>query len=68
VRGAEKLATTLRANRENAQLFKTLATLVHDVEVGEITDWKWTGPTDRFEAVCNQLNCEHLLKKVALKK
>jgi 5'-3' exonuclease len=64
VRGAEKLATTLRANREIAQLFKTLATLVHDVEVGEITDWKWNGPTDRFELVCKQLNCEHLLKKV----
>jgi 5'-3' exonuclease len=68
VRSAEKLATTLRANREDAQLFKTLATLVQDVEVGEIADWKWTGPTDRFEAVCKQLNCEHLLKKVALKK
>jgi len=68
VRSAEKLATTLRANRENAQLFKTLATLVQDVEVGEITDWKWTGPTDRFEAVCKQLNCEHLLKKVQRQK
>jgi 5'-3' exonuclease len=68
VRGAEKLATTLRGNRADAQLFKTLATLVQDVEVGEIADWKWTGPTDRFEAVCKQLNCEHLLKKVALKK
>ena len=68
VRGAEKLATTLRANRKDAQLFKTLATLVQDVEVGEITDWKWNGPTDRFEAVCKQLNCEHLLKKVTQKK
>ena len=68
VRGAEKLATTLRTNREDAQLFKTLATLVQDVEVGEITDWKWTGPTDRFEVVCKQLNCEHLLKKVQRQK
>ena len=63
VRGAEKLATTLRTNRIDAQLFKTLATLVSDVEVGETSDWKWSGPTERFEAVCKQLNCEHLLKK-----
>jgi hypothetical protein len=68
VRGAEKLATTLRTNRKDAQMFKTLATLVQDVEVGEITDWKWTGPTDRFEVVCKQLNCEHLLKKVQRQK
>jgi 5'-3' exonuclease len=64
VRGAEKLATTLRLNRTDAQLFKTLATLVQDVEVGEIANWKWNGPTDQFEAVCKRLNCEDLLKKV----
>jgi 5'-3' exonuclease len=68
VRGAEKLATTLRTNRKDAQLFKKLATLVQDVEVGKITDWKWNGPTDRFEVVCKQLNCEHLLKKVQRQK
>jgi 5'-3' exonuclease len=68
VRGAEKLATTLRNNRSDAQLFKTLATLVTDVEVGNINDWKWTGPTDRFEAVCKQLNSEYLLKKVLNRK
>jgi 5'-3' exonuclease len=64
VRGAEKLATTFRTNRTEAQLFKKLATLVQDVEVGEISDWKWNGPTERFEAVCKQLGSEHLLKKV----
>jgi 5'-3' exonuclease len=63
VRGAEKLATTLRTNRTEAQLFKTLATLVQDVEVGEISDWKWTGPTDRFAEVCQILKCEHLAKR-----
>jgi 5'-3' exonuclease len=64
VRGSEKLATTLRINRTEAQLFKILATLVQDVEVGEISDWKWNGPTERFEAVCKQLGSEQLLKKV----
>jgi hypothetical protein len=37
---------------------------VQDVEVGEISDWKWNGPTDRFKIVCKQLGSEHLLKKV----
>ena len=64
VRGAEKLATTLRLNRTEAQLFKTLATLVQDVEVGEIADWKWNGSTDPFKVVCKRLNCEHLLNKL----
>jgi 5'-3' exonuclease len=68
VRGAEKLATTLRLNRTEAQLFKTLATLVQDVEVGELTDWKWNGPTTEFAKVCKQLNSEHLLKKLQLLK
>jgi len=64
VRGAEKLATTLRANRKDAQLFKTLATLVQDVDVGEPMDWKWNGPTNSFEDICKHLGSEHLLKKV----
>jgi 5'-3' exonuclease len=68
VRGAEKLATTLRNNRTEAQLFKTLATLVSDVEVGEISDWKWNGPTSVFADICQQLNSEHLLKKLELLK
>jgi 5'-3' exonuclease len=68
VRGAEKLATTLRLNRTDAQLFKTLATLVQDVEVGEISDWKWNGPTPEFVKVCKRLNSEHLLKKLPLLK
>jgi hypothetical protein len=63
VRGAEKLATTLRANRTDAQLFKTLATLVQDVEVGEISDWKWNGPTDRFAAVAEKLGSPRLLDR-----
>jgi 5'-3' exonuclease len=66
VRGAEKLATTLRNNRTDAQLFKTLATLISDVEVGHISDWKWSGATSQFEQVCKTLQCEHLLKRIQL--
>jgi 5'-3' exonuclease len=68
VRGAEKLATTLRLNRAEAQLFKTLATLVQNVEVGGTTDWKWNGPTDRFIEICGALKCEHLLARTKLLK
>jgi 5'-3' exonuclease len=64
VRGAEKLATTLRTNRTDAQLFRTLATLVQDVEVGEITDWKWNGPTDRFAAVAEKLGAPQLIERL----
>ena len=40
-----------QSNHTDAQLFKTLPTFLQDVEVGEITDWKWNGPTERFAAV-----------------
>jgi 5'-3' exonuclease len=49
VRGAEKLATTLAGNRTDAQLFKTLATLVRDVEVGDVASWKWSGVTSKWD-------------------
>ena len=65
IRGAEKLATTLRTNRTEAQLFKTLATLMQDVEVGEISDWKWNGPTKQFDEICSNLRCNHLVKRIS---
>jgi 5'-3' exonuclease len=65
VRGAEKLATTLRTNRTDAQLFKTLATLVQDVEVGKVGDWKWSGPLPTFSAVLEQLNAKHLNSRLS---
>ncbi|NDC27223.1 MAG: flap endonuclease [Actinobacteria bacterium] len=49
VRGAEKLATTLAGNRTDAKLFKTLATLVRDVEVGDVASWKWSGVTSKWD-------------------
>ena len=48
VRGAEKLAATLRGHRADAELFRILATLVDTVNVGTVTDWKWTGPLAEF--------------------
>ena len=44
VRGSVKLATNLAAQREDADLFKVLATLRDDAEVGIVDDWEWIGP------------------------
>src|SRR5262249_54304296 len=48
VRGAVKLATTLTDQRDRAELFKVLATLRTDAEVGDVDDWRWTGPNADF--------------------
>ncbi len=50
LRGAAKLAGTLAERREDAMLFRTLATVALDVPVGVVDDWKWLGPTDRLAA------------------
>jgi 5'-3' exonuclease len=49
VRGAVKLATTLAEHGEEAKLFKLLATLRDDADVGAVDDWRWTGPDPTFE-------------------
>ena len=64
VRSAEKLATTLSANRNDAALFKQLATLITTVPVGDIADWKWAGPTARFEQVAAKLGAPQLVERI----
>jgi 5'-3' exonuclease len=44
VRGAAKLGATLRASRDDAALFRTIATLRYDAPVGVVDDWEWRGP------------------------
>jgi 5'-3' exonuclease len=55
VRGADKLAATLAARRDDALLYRDLATLVHDVPLPEsLDDLKWRGaPRVRFHAWCD---------------
>jgi 5'-3' exonuclease len=48
VRGAARLATNLAAARDAANLFKVLATLRTDVDVGVVDDWEWRGPEPEF--------------------
>ena len=64
VRSAEKLATTLRDNRKEAALLNQLATLIIGVPVGDVSDWLWRGPTDRFESVANTLGAPQLIERV----
>jgi len=54
VRGAEKLATTLREGRENVELFRILAKLVDTVEVGSVDSWRWLGPLPTFVTLTNE--------------
>jgi 5'-3' exonuclease len=64
VRSAEKLAKTLRENREQVALFRTLATLVQDVPVGSVDSWKWTGVTPEFADLLKEFGATHLLDRV----
>jgi hypothetical protein len=45
-------------------LFKQLATLITTVPVGDIADWKWTGPTERFEEVAQKLGAPQLVERI----
>ncbi|HEY8302372.1 MAG TPA: 5'-3' exonuclease H3TH domain-containing protein [Jatrophihabitans sp.] len=62
VRGAAKLAATLVDGRADADLFKVLATLRRDADVGTVDDWRWTGPTDDFPAWCERFGRPRLAK------
>jgi 5'-3' exonuclease len=63
VRGAAKLASTLREAREAAELFLRLATLRTDGHVGTVDDWQWRGPTDDFAAWADRLGRPALVQR-----
>ncbi len=57
VRGAAKLATTLRECRDDAVLFKELATLRIDRSLlAHVEDLRWRGPTSDFVRVCAEID------------
>ncbi len=65
LRGAEKLAVTLRDQRDLALLFRRIATVERDVEVGVVDDWRWTGPTPEFEAWAERLGAPDLWRRAS---
>ena len=57
VTGASTLAATLDRDRENALLFRTLATLRTDVTLFDSVDeLRWRGPAAGFDAIATQLD------------
>ncbi len=67
VRGAAKLAATLRENRADALLFKTVATVVtdvsDDVRIGTVDDWEWRGPSRELQRFAGELGMTDLVER-----
>lgn len=61
LRGAAKLAETLHAQFDDALLFRKIATVDVDLDVGNVDDWLWAGPTERFAAVAEEIGSPGLL-------
>jgi len=67
VRGAAKLAATLRDQRHLADLFKRIATVITNVDdevvLGTVDDWLWQGPTYELGAIAKQLGMTDLVER-----
>lgn len=66
VRGAGALAASLRAHRDEAALYRTLATLRTDVPLSEsLADLRWRGAhRDAIAAICAELGETALLDRI----
>jgi 5'-3' exonuclease len=65
VRGAEKLAATLVACRDEALLYKRLATLREDVPLREsLADLAWRGALPELRGFCARIGYERFLERV----
>ncbi|MGA1572065.1 MAG: 5'-3' exonuclease [Ilumatobacteraceae bacterium] len=64
LRGAVKLAGTLAERRDDAMLFRTLATVVTNVDVGSVDDWEWSGAAPEFSTLCDRIGAPHLVARV----
>lgn len=65
LRGAEKLATTLRSQMDLAVLFRRIATVETDVAVGTVDDWTWHGPRPGFAEFAAELGMPSLVERAA---
>ncbi len=64
VRGGAKLAKTLADHRDEALLFRTLATLALDAPtVDSVDDLRWTGPTDQLDGIAERVDARDLVAK-----
>jgi 5'-3' exonuclease len=60
LRGAAKLSATLQAQLADALLFRRIATVDTDIDVGTVDDWEWRGPTDALADVAAELGAPDL--------
>ena len=66
IRRARPLAESLFAGWDDAVLYRTLATLRHDVPVFDsVDDLRWMGPRDNFEQSCERLRARDLYRRVS---
>ncbi len=66
VRGRDRLAATLADQREQAFLFRDLATLRADAPVlGDVESLRWRGPTPALAAVAAELRAPRLEERAA---
>jgi 5'-3' exonuclease len=66
IRAAERLATTLMEQREQAALFRVLATLRTDAPVAaDVDHLRWTGPRAEFDAWAERLGSPQLSARAA---
>jgi 5'-3' exonuclease len=60
LRGTDRLAVTLATGRKVAELFKDLATLRTDADVGTVDEWEWRGPAGDFGDWCDRFGWPRL--------
>jgi 5'-3' exonuclease len=63
VSGAKRLAAVLVERLDEALLFRDLATLRTDADVGTVEGMRWRGPTPELAAICERLNADALLRR-----
>ena len=64
VRGAERLAAALADTRDDAGLFRDLATLRTNLPVfKDIEELRWTGPAPAFFDLCARINASGLFRR-----
>jgi 5'-3' exonuclease len=66
VRGAASLAASLREHRDEARLYRVLATLREDAPIAEsLDDLRWSGAKrDELTAVCREIDDQAFLERV----
>jgi len=67
VRGAAKLAATLRDNMDDALLFKRIATVATDVsadlDIGSVDSWEWKGVSNHLDRVARELGMGDVVER-----